>query len=165
MQIRIAGIVDESIVDGPGFRLTVFTQGCPHNCIGCHNPQTHDGSVGILIDTDQIIQKFTKNPMLDGITLSGGEPFIQPEPCIQLAQAAKEMGFTVWVYSGYTFEDVYQGSKTNPHWHLLLHACDMLVDGPYIQSQRTISLPFRGSKNQRVINLEQSLLLGKAIEA
>ena len=88
MDIRIAGTVDDSIVDGPGYRYTVFTQGCPHHCPGCHNPETHDFAGGKTVDTEEIIRQFRENPLLDGITLSGGDPMCQPEPCLTLAQAA-----------------------------------------------------------------------------
>ena len=99
MNISIAGLVNDSIVDGPGFRFAVFTQGCPHDCPGCHNPQTHDFAGGQDADTDDIIAQFRKNPLLDGITLTGGDPFCQPEPCAALARAAHESGLNVWALS------------------------------------------------------------------
>lgn len=103
MLIRIAGITQDSIVDGPGLRLAVFVQGCPHNCHGCHNPETHDFAGGRLIDTDEIIAMMDGNPLLSGITLTGGEPFCQPDACIELAKAARERGLSVWIYTGYTY--------------------------------------------------------------
>jgi anaerobic ribonucleoside-triphosphate reductase activating protein len=102
-EVRIAGIIRESIVDGPGIRFVVFAQGCKHRCEGCHNPQTHDFSQGKLVEIDRIIKEMKKNPLLDGITLSGGEPFEQPEVFGELARRCKELGYHVMVYTGYTF--------------------------------------------------------------
>ncbi len=154
MLMRIAGIVPESIVDGPGFRLTVFVQGCPHGCEGCHNPETHDFAAGTLIDTDEIVSMMD-NPILDGITLSGGEPFCQPEACIELVRAAKVRGLNVWVYTGYTFDEVVlRGSLERS----LLELADVLVDGPYIQTLRTLDAPWRGSKNQRLIDVQKTIV-------
>lgn len=153
MKIRIAGIAEDSIVDGPGLRMTVFVQGCPHHCQGCHNPETHDPDGGKVIDTDEIIAKLDTNPLLDGITLSGGEPFQQPEACIALAKAAHDLGLNVWCYTGYTAEAIMRGR--DPSKLALLKHIDVLVDGPYIESQRTLELPWRGSKNQRVIRLKE----------
>lgn len=109
MQIKIAGLVPESIVDGPGIRFTVFTQGCPHHCPGCHNPQTHDFAGGEWKDTDEIIAQFQQNPLLKGITLSGGDPFVQPAACAELARAAHKAGKDVITYTGYTFEQLLSG--------------------------------------------------------
>ena len=159
MKIRISGLVNDSIVDGPGFRFAVFTQGCPHHCPGCHNPQTHDFDGGHDMDTSEIIDKFLANPLLDGVTLTGGEPFRQPEACRLLAEAAREAGLNVWAYSGYTFEELCADeAKMN-----LLRACDVLVDGPFILAQRTLEKRFRGSKNQRVIDVKQSLERGEVV--
>lgn len=153
MKIRIAGITEDSIVDGPGLRLTVFVQGCPHHCPGCHNPETHDPDGGKLMDTAEIIAKMDANPLLDGITLSGGEPFMQTGACAELAKAAHDRGLNVWCYTGYTIEAI-MGGRDNGKRGLLQHI-DVLVDGPYIDSQRTLELPWRGSKNQRVINVNR----------
>ena len=155
MKIRIAGITEDSIVDGPGLRLTVFVQGCPHNCPGCHNPETHDIHGGRLVDTSEIIAKMDANPMLDGITLSGGEPFLQPEACAELADEAHKRGLNVWCYTGYTIDTIIGGRDNGKRG--LLKRIDVLVDGPYIESLRTLELPWRGSKNQRVIELRPEL--------
>ena len=160
MNIRIAGLVNDSIVDGPGFRFTVFTQGCPHHCPGCHNPQTHDFAAGNDVDTEEIIAKFRKNPLLDGITLSGGEPFCQAEACTEIAKAAKESGLNVWCYSGYTFEELVSGKE---EWLLLLQEVDVLVDGRFELENRTLDCRFRGSRNQRLIDVPASLVEKKAI--
>lgn len=161
MKIRIAGIVNDSIVDGPGFRLSIFTQGCPHACPGCHNPQTHDFAAGRDEDTEAIIEKMHKNPLLDGITLSGGEPFCQPRPCAELARAAHESGLNVWCYTGYTFEELIK--MQNPDQLALLESVDVLVDGRFVLQQRTLECRFRGSSNQRLLDVRQSLVSKEAI--
>ncbi len=159
MNIRIAGVVRESIVDGPGFRFTVFTQGCFHNCPGCHNMETHDPNGGHETTVESLVDDMQKNPLLDGLTLSGGEPFLQVEPCVRLAEAAHRMGLNVWAYSGYTFEEL----NADQEKKRLLAACDVLVDGPFILSERTLEKRFRGSKNQRVIDVQQSILCGEVV--
>lgn len=161
MNIRIAGLVNDSIVDGPGFRFTVFTQGCPHHCAGCHNPQTHDFQGGEDVDTEEIITRIRKNPLLDGITLSGGEPFCQSEACAEIAKAAKKMGLNVWSYSGYTFEELISGKD---EWRKLLQELDVLVDGRFELDKRTLECRFRGSWNQRLVDVPASLEQGSVIE-
>lgn len=159
MKIRISGIVNDSVVDGPGFRLAVFTQGCPHHCAGCHNPQTHDFEGGREIDTQEIIEKLRGNPLLDGITLSGGEPFCQGAACAELASAAHALGLNVWTYSGYTYEQLLAGDVEQ---RALLAETDVLVDGPFVLPQRTLELRFRGSANQRLIDVKASAAAGSA---
>lgn len=159
MKIRISGIVNDSVVDGPGFRLAVFTQGCPHHCAGCHNPQTHDFEGGREIDTQEIIEKLRGNPLLDGITLSGGEPFCQGAACAELASAAHALGLNVWTYSGYTYEQLLAGDAEQ---RALLAETDVLVDGPFVLPQRTLELRFRGSANQRLIDVKASTAAGSA---
>lgn len=163
MQMRIAGTINDSIVDGPGFRFTIFTQGCPHRCPGCHNPKTHDFEGGKLADPQEIIEKFRKNELLDGITLSGGEPLCQSEACRVLARAAHESGLNVWCYTGYTFEELMEGFEAHPEWAALLQEVDVLVDGRFILAQRTLEARFRGSKNQRLIDVPASLAQGRAV--
>ena len=153
MNMRIAGIVNDSIVDGPGLRLAIFAQGCPHHCPGCHNPESHDFAGGSDMDTEKIIARMDANPLLDGITLTGGEPFEQPEACRILADAAHARGLNVWAYSGYTFEQLCAG----PEKRRLLEACDVLVDGPFLLEERSLDLRFRGSKNQRVLKVSEML--------
>ena len=162
MKLRIAGIANDSIVDGPGLRLTVFTQGCPHHCPGCHNPQTHDFAGGSESDTDEIVAKIRRNPLLDGVTLSGGEPFCQPEACAEIARAAHSAGLNVWCYSGYTFEELSaQGTDAQK---ALLKELDVLVDGRFELEKRSLECRFRGSSNQRLINVPASLKAGDAVE-
>ena len=108
MKIRIAGTVNDSIVDGPGLRFTVFTQGCPHHCPGCHNPATHDPMGGHDAQTEEIIDRMKKNPLLSGVTLSGGEPLMQPMPCLEIARAAHAAHLNVWIYTGYVWEALLQ---------------------------------------------------------
>lgn len=153
MNMRIAGIVNDSIVDGPGLRLAIFAQGCPHHCPGCHNPESHDFAGGSDMDTEKIIARMDANPLLDGITLTGGEPFEQPEACRILADAAHARGLNVWAYSGYTFEQL----CAVPEKRRLLEACDVLVDGPFLLAERSLDLRFRGSKNQRVLKVAELL--------
>lgn len=164
MNIRIAGIMDDSIVDGPGLRLTVFTQGCTHDCPGCHNPESHDPAGGKDKDTAEIIEMIDDNPLLDGLTLSGGEPFLQAEACTVLACAAKERGLSVWTYSGWTFEALLERAKADPAVLTLLESTDVLVDGPFILAEKSYDVEWRGSKNQRLINVPASLQAGHAEE-
>ena len=157
MNIQIAGIVPESIVDGPGFRYVVFTQGCLHACPGCHNPETHDPNGGREVSVESIVEAMGKNRLIDGLTLSGGEPFLQVEPCLALAKAAHALGLNVWAYSGYTFEELMADREKSR----LVAECDVLVDGPFILAQRTLEKRFRGSKNQRVIDVVRTLEQGQ----
>lgn len=157
--MRIAGLTQDSIVDGPGFRFTVFVQGCAHHCEGCHNPQTHDPAGGKDMTTDEIIREMRSNPLTDGLTLSGGEPFDQTEDCLTLVRAARESGLNVWSYSGYLFEQLLADEKKSQ----LLKELDVLVDGPFVLSQRSLALAWRGSRNQRVIDVQKSLAAGEVI--
>lgn len=151
MNLKIAGIVDDSIVDGEGIRLTIFTQGCPHHCHGCHNPQTWSFSGGHEIDTEEIIEKVIANPLLSGVTFSGGEPFLQSAPLAEIAREVHALGLNVWSYTGFTLEQLERRTDA----HQLLNEVDMLVDGPYVEALRDLTLKFRGSSNQRIINLNE----------
>ena len=153
LPLRIAGLAEESIVDGPGLRLAIFVQGCPHGCIGCHNPETHDISGGTETDTLELLKKIKANPMLYGVTFSGGEPFMWGRELAVIANAAKEYGLTVMVYSGYTYEQLAEKAKTERGTEDLLCAADYLVDGPFILEQRDLNLKFRGSANQRLLDI------------
>jgi anaerobic ribonucleoside-triphosphate reductase activating protein len=161
MNIRIAGTVNDSIVDGPGLRFTIFTQGCTHHCPGCHNPETHDFLGGHEEDTDELVRRFTKNPLLSGITLSGGDPMEQPGPCAYLARAAQEKGLNVWTYTGYTLEELLR--ENDAEKMRLLAATDVLVDGPFILAQRSLELKFCGSRNQRLIDVKKTLAGGSVV--
>ena len=147
----------------PGFRFTLFVQGCGHNCPGCHNPQTHDYAGGRECSAEEVIKAMLSNPLTDGLTLSGGEPFDQAESCFKIARAAKNAGLNVWAYSGYTFEQLLEKGKSDVHVKDLLSILDILVDGPFLLDQRSLALNWRGSKNQRIIDVPQSLSSGSAV--
>lgn len=161
MKLRISDIIQDSIVDGKGIRLTVFTQGCPHNCPQCHNPQTHSFEAGKEMDTNMIIQLMKENPLLDGITLSGGEPFVQAKGCAEIARDVHKNHLNVWTYTGYTYEQILNSKKKD--WLDLLYETDVLVDGQFLAEKRSIELSFRGSSNQRIIDVQKSLKEKKVV--
>ena len=163
MRIRLAGLIPESYVDGPGIRFTIFVQGFPHNCEGCHNPETHDFEGGRLADTDRIYNKIKQFPLSKGVTFSGGEPFCQAEPLAELAEKLKADGYHLMSYSGWTYEQLVKKGETEPFVKKLLGLLDVLVDGRFVLAERTLELHFRGSRNQRLIDVPKSLGSGKAI--
>ncbi|WP_300279614.1 anaerobic ribonucleoside-triphosphate reductase activating protein [Peptacetobacter sp.] len=165
MDIRIASdITFDSIVDGPGLRAVVWSQGCKHNCIGCHNPQTHSLKGGKIVDTREIIDKIKSKKLQSGVTLSGGEPFLQADAMAEIAIASKEMGLNVWSFTGFVFEDLIDKKNINYFSNMkLLKNIDVLVDGKFEENKKDISLKFRGSANQRIIDVQKSLKLGKII--
>ncbi|MBD3879896.1 MAG: anaerobic ribonucleoside-triphosphate reductase activating protein [Quinella sp. 1Q5] len=148
--IRIAGLVSESYVDGDGIRFAIFMQGCLRRCEGCHNPETHALDGGRLVDTAKIIAKIKKNPLLDGITLTGGEPLLQIDAANEIACAAKSFGLSVWCYTGYNFEELPHDAEP------LLENIDVLIDGAFIERLRDLDLQFRGSRNQRIIDIKKT---------
>ncbi len=156
-KLHLAGVVRESIVDGPGMRYTVFAQGCPHHCPGCHNAHTWPFSGGFEVEPEQIAAELRQNPMLRGITLSGGEPFCQCKAMAELAALAHAAGYDVIAYTGYLFEALLEQAKTDPDVLLLLRETDVIIDGPFLQEQKSYDLRFRGSKNQRAIDVKASL--------
>ena len=162
--MKIAGLVQDSIVDGPGLRYVIFTQGCAIRCKDCQNPETWDPKGGKEIPVDQIIKDMLSNPLTDGISFSGGEPFDQAADCASLAAIARENDLNVWVFSGNTFEELQKKAKSNPDVKKLLVLTDVLIDGRFIASERTLSLKWCGSKNQRVIDVQKSLKAGKGVE-
>ena len=162
--MRIAGMIQDSIVDGPGFRFTLFAQGCPHRCAGCHNPETHDPEGGIDVSVEEIIGEMLKNPLTDGLTLSGGEPFFQAGDCAKIAAAAGSAGLNVWTYTGYTFEELLAKAREDTDVAELMRLTDTLIDGPFILEQRSLTMKWRGSKNQRVLDMKKSLAGGRAAE-
>lgn len=161
MRISLSGVTGDSIVDGPGLRLTIFTQGCLHHCPGCHNPQTHDPNGGSWADTKDILAAAAENPLLDGITLSGGDPFLQPVPCLALAEGAHKLGLNVWTYTGYTWEALWE--ENDAEKLALLKESDVLVDGPFLLAERSLELQFCGSRNQRLIDVKKSLAAGEVV--
>lgn len=162
-QIKIAGIVPESVVDGPGFRYTIFTQGCKHNCKGCHNPQTHDFNGGYFADTDELFSEMMSDPLIKGLTFSGGDPFEQSAPLAELAAKSHAAGKDIICYTGYTYEQLIEKSVDDPSIMALLKEIDVLIDGPFILEERDLTLKFRGSGNQRVIDVKKSLVSGNAV--
>lgn len=163
MEIRIAGTVEDSIVDGPGLRYVVFVQGCPHGCEGCHNPQTHDFAGGKLADTEKLYEQCISNQLTTGVTFSGGEPFCQAEALYNLAVKLKAHSYNLMIYSGWTFEELLNKSKTEEYTAKLLGLCDILVDGRFVLAQRSLLLKYRGSTNQRVLDCQKSLAEGRAV--
>ena len=161
MRISLSGVTGDSIVDGPGLRLTIFTQGCSAPLPCCHNPQTHDPEGGSPADTEDILAAAAENPLLDGITLSGGDPFLQPVPCLALAEGAHKIGLNVWTYTGYTWEALWEENDADKL--ALLKETDVLVDGPFLLAERSLELQFCGSRNQRLIDVKKSLAEGKVV--
>ena len=165
MKLRIASpVICDSIVDGPGLRMVIWTQGCKHNCKGCHNPQTHSLDGGYEVDTKEIIDKMASLKLQQGITLSGGEPFLQPAALAEIAKEAHNINLNVWSYTGFTFEELID--KKNPLYFEnmeLLKYVDVLVDGKFEIDKRYISLLFRGSSNQRIIDVKKSLKYKTAV--
>lgn len=151
--MRIFGLVQDSIVDGPGLRFVCFVQGCPHNCHGCHNPESHDPDGGTEMSVEEVVSIMLSNPLTSGLTLSGGEPFEQARDCCELAKAAHGYGLNVWGYTGYTLE--YLQAHGNQNQKALLEEIDVLVDGRYVEELRSLSLEWRGSSNQRIICLKK----------
>lgn len=152
--LRLAGVVRESIVDGPGFRFTIFCQGCPHRCPDCHNPETHDFEVGKDISFERILEEVDKNPLLRGVTFSGGEPFCQAEAFSALADEIKKRNLDIVTFTGYTYEKLREMSKDTPAIGDLLNKTDLLIDGPFIKEEKDLTLQFRGSRNQRIIDMK-----------
>ena len=161
--IRLYGLVTDSIVDGPGFRTAIFVQGCPYHCEGCHNPDSQPFEGGTVWTLDDVEKKFSNNPLLSGITLSGGEPAEQAAPCAELARRAHQKGLNVWTYTGSTLEKLTERAKDDPALRQLLDETDVLVDGPFILAQRSLELDFCGSKNQRLIDMNESRRQGKIV--
>ena len=161
--MRLYGLVTDSIVDGPGYRTAIFTQGCPHGCPGCHNPQSHAMDGGTVWTLADIEAKFTGNPLLSGITLSGGEPFMQPAGCAELARRARARNLTVWVYSGFTYEQLIAKAQDDTDVAALLTEADVLVDGRFVLAERSLELSYCGSRNQRVIDLAKTRAAGSVV--
>jgi anaerobic ribonucleoside-triphosphate reductase activating protein len=161
--LRIAGIYKESIVDGPGIRFVVFCQGCRHNCPGCHNPETHSFDGGEPVSINEILDMIKKNPLLDGITFSGGDPFEQAEKVAILGEKVKELGLNVVTYTGYTYEKIINEIDKKPGWKKLLFVTDILVDGLFEIDKKSLLLKFRGSANQRIIDVKSSIAKNKMV--
>lgn len=161
--IRLAGIVRESIVDGPGFRFTVFCQGCPHHCPGCHNQQTHDFAGGKDVALSRILEEIDKNPLLSGVTFSGGEPFCQAGAFADLAEEVEKRGLDIVTFSGYTYEQLREKAETDEDTARLLAHTWLLIDGPFKKEEKDLTLAFRGSRNQRIIDLNATRKEGRLV--
>ncbi|MCL2227560.1 MAG: anaerobic ribonucleoside-triphosphate reductase activating protein [Oscillospiraceae bacterium] len=162
--MKIAGLIQDSIVDGPGLRFAVFVQGCGLSCEGCHNPDALDVDGGMEMGVDEVVAEMLSNPLTDGLSLSGGEPFMQAADCANIAAVAQANGKNVWVYSGYRFEELLGRATADSSVKDLLEATDVLVDGRFILSERTLSMKWRGSKNQRFVDVQKSIEAGSALE-
>ena len=160
-EIRLAAdLQTDSIVDGPGLRAVIWTQGCGHHCKGCQNPQTWDFNGGGLVPIKMVLDAIDELEYQDGITFSGGDPMFQPEACNIIADYAKKKGLNIWVYTGFTYEQILTISKKNPVYMEFLSKIDVLVDGRFILEERDLSLLFRGSRNQRLIDVPKTLESG-----
>lgn len=151
--IQLFGTASDSIVDGPGLRYVIFVQGCPHACPGCHNPQSHDPAGGTPSSTREQWEKIISKPEITGVTFSGGEPFTHAEALAEIGRGVRELGKNVMTYSGYTYERLLEMAKTDRHIHDLLSVTNYLVDGPFVLAQRDITLKYRGSRNQRILDI------------
>ncbi|MBR6518890.1 MAG: anaerobic ribonucleoside-triphosphate reductase activating protein [Oscillospiraceae bacterium] len=159
--INVAGFNKNSITDGPGFRFVIFAQGCVHGCKGCHNPETHSFGTGTDYSAAEIIAMIKKNPMIKGVTLSGGDPFCQAEAFAKLSAELKKHGYEICAFTGYLFEKLIE-DKADAKYKLLENV-DILIDGPFIESEKSLELRFKGSRNQRTIDVAKSLAEGKAV--
>ncbi len=165
--MNIAGFIEESLNDGEGIRSVIFISGCKHNCYNCQNIQSHNFNYGKSFTKDmqlQIINKIKNNPLIDGITLSGGDPFYSSEELnkfiILLKQNIEEIN--IWIYTGFTYEEIL--NSKNQNMIKLLTSCNVLVDGKYIEKKKNLRLKFRGSENQRIIDIQQSLKGNKVVK-
>lgn len=159
--LDLSGIVSDSIVDGPGIRTTIFCQGCPHHCPGCHNPETWAFGCGTPMEEETLVEIVRSNPLCRGVTFSGGEPFAQAAGFARLARLLKAKGYEVASYSGYTFEELLRGSEDQKE---LLRSIDILIDGPFLRDRKSLEIAFRGSTNQRILDVKKSLAAGQAVE-
>ncbi len=163
--LRIAGVADESIVDGPGIRYVVFVQGCPHRCEGCHNEQTHDFDGGVDVPVSELLSEIDADPIISGVTFSGGEPFCQAAELCVMADEVKRRHKNLMVYSGYTYEELTEMAEQDSFVRHLLETADSLVDGRFVLAERDLELSFRGSRNQRYIDLVQTRRQGRIVLA
>ena len=165
MNIRLATpkIQSDSIVDGEGIRSVIWTQGCSHNCLGCHNPETHSFDGGVILDVDEVKKQIDLLEGQQGITFSGGDPMMQPESCLELAKYAKSLGYNIWCYTGFTFEELLKLGEKKKSILKFLNYIDVLVDGRFILEEKSFDVVFRGSKNQRLIDVSKSLENGKVV--
>ena len=161
--IRLSGIAYESLVNGPGMRRVFFSQGCKHNCKGCFNPETHDFNGGEEKNMNELIEDVLENPFLKGVTFSGGDPFEQADKFAYMAKNFKENGLNVWSYTGYTYEYILKHKDEHNGWNELIKYIDVLVDGKFEEDKKEEGLKFRGSSNQRIIDVTNSLKKNKIV--
>lgn len=159
MKVNLAGVKKDSVVDGPGIRYVIFAQGCKHNCRGCHNPSTHSFNINNEMDVDDLIEEIKSLKYIDGVTFSGGDPFYQPKEFAYIAKRLKENNIHIISYSGFTFESLYKNKETKE----LLENIDVLIDGPFIDNKKSLKLAFRGSENQRVVSVKESIKNRRAV--
>ena len=162
--IRLAAdLQSDSIVDGPGLRAVLWTQGCAHHCKGCQNPQTWDFNGGGLIPLEVVYEAIDELECQTGLTFSGGDPMFQPEACNKIAEYARKKGLNIWCYTGFTFEEIMKMSEEKPIYREFLDKIDVLVDGRFKIEERDLNLLFRGSRNQRLIDVKKSLEANKVV--
>lgn len=162
--IQIFGLVSDSIVDGPGLRFGIFVQGCSHKCPGCHNPESQPVIGGTTYTLAQIRDEILANKLISGVTFSGGEPFEQVDACAALAKKLKEDGYKLWAYSGYLAENLLSKAESDPATRTFLENIDVLVDGPFVESLHSYELDWRGSSNQRLVDMPKTISSGQIIE-
>ncbi|MCL2003699.1 MAG: anaerobic ribonucleoside-triphosphate reductase activating protein [Oscillospiraceae bacterium] len=158
MTLRVANIIHDSVTDGPGLRAVVFFQGCPRRCPGCHNPELLEEDGGTDWSAEALIEEITRNPLITGVTFSGGDPLAQAEALIPAAEHLKARGYSLWLYTGWLWEEL-DGARLE-----LAKLADVVVDGPYDAAKRSLMLPWRGSANQRLIDVKKSVEAGRAVE-
>lgn len=164
IELRLAGVIKQSVVDGPGWRFAIFAQGCRHNCPGCHNPTTHPFDGGYISNSDRLIAEIKKNPLLSGVTFTGGDPFEQAVQFAGLGREIHELGLNIITYTGYTIEYLMQNMEKIDGWRALIEESDYIIDGPFLLEKKTLCIPFRGSSNQRIIDPQRSLAENRAVE-
>lgn len=162
-KIRLFGVANDSIVDGPGLRYAVYTQGCSHHCAGCHNPGSWSFDGGTVTTVGAIVNDIEQNKLVKDVTISGGDPFDQPGPVAALVRELKKHNYGVWAYSGYLYEELLERAKTEPDVDEIFHLIDVLVDGRFVQDLKSLDLQWKGSSNQRVIDLVKTRQCGKIV--
>lgn len=165
MEIRIAGTIRESVVDGPGLRFVIFAQGCCHRCKGCHNPDTWDFLGGEPVKAEDLLKQIKAERLIKGVTFSGGEPFLQAAPLAWLGREIKKQGLDLITFTGYTWQELRELCPEDQAVNDLMQVSDYIVDGPFILEEKDFDLPFRGSRNQRIIDVKKSIAAGEVVEA
>ena len=157
VRLSVPKIQSDSVVDGEGIRSVIWFQGCSHNCPGCHNPETHDFNAGYEFDLEEVKGWIRELEYQQGVTFSGGDPMMQVDALIELAKVVHECNMNVWVYTGFTYEELIKMSESNPRYIDALNEIDILVDGRFVLAKKSFDVAFRGSSNQRIIDVKKSL--------